>query len=224
MPKATRVGPLEALYSDSKSPVAPPLAKASSRRVLYGFVVALVAVSVLIISLKQSAKTQLVVSVRAPIAAGSVITAAQLSEASLPVGASVPSIPIAQQGSVVGQVAQVPLYPGDVVDPHDVGSQSALPPGEVAMTLSLAPEQAVGGTLRANDVVDVFAAPSAVAPGAAPAAVQVLSGVPVRAVATPSTVAGAPTVYVTLILSPAQATSLDAVYRADKVDLALTNR
>lgn len=224
MPKATRIGSVGALYPDSHTPARSPQPKASSRRVVYGFAIALVAAVVAVIGLRSSSKTELVVSVKAPISAGSVISATQLGQASLPVGASVPSIPADQQGSVVGHVAQVPLYPGDIVEPHDVGGQSALPLGDVAMTLSLAPEQALGGTLRANDIVDVFAAPSTVAPGAAPAAVEVLSGIPVRAVATPNTVAGTPAVFVTLILSPGQATSLDAVYRADKIDLALTNR
>jgi Flp pilus assembly protein CpaB len=224
MAKATRRGSLEAIYPDSQAPASPPRPQVNGRRALIGFIVALVAITVVIISLKSGSRTELVVSVKAPVAAGSVITSADLGEASLPVGASVPSIPAAQQGGVVGQVARVPLYPGDIIEPHDVGSQPSLPPGDIAMTLSLAPEQALGGTLRANDVVDVFAAPTTVAPGAAPAAAEVLSGIPVRAVATPSTVAGSPTVFVTLVLSPAQATSLDAVYRADKVDLALTNR
>lgn len=225
MAKGTRSRSLEAVYPDSQPPPSASYRpQASSRRVLVGFVLALVAFTVAFLGLKRNSQTQLVVSVKAPVAAGSVISGSDLGEASIPVGASVPAIPSGQRGSVIGQVAQIPLYPGDILDPHDAGTQPALPPGDVAMTLSLAPEQAVGGTLRAGDSVDVFAAPTTVAPGASPAAAEVLSGVAVRGVATPSTQAGLPAVYVTLVLTPGQATTLDAAYRAYKVDLALANR
>lgn len=198
--------------------------RTSTRRVLYGVVAALVAVAIVAIKYSQANKAHAVLSVKSAVAVGQVITAGDLGEASLPDSATIPSLRAGQEAQVIGQVAQAPLYPGDVLDPHQVASAPALPAGDVALTLALTPEQAVGGTLHPGDTVAVFAAASNPPPGTSAGAVQVLAGVPVRAVSTPSTVGGSPSEYITLQLTVGQATSLDAAYRAAKIDLALLGR
>ena len=217
MAKATRQ--LDAIHPNTHQIGAQP--EVSGRRVLYGIVIALVAVAIVAIKVSQAAKTHLAVSVKTPVQVGQVITAANLGEAALPNTATVPYLPASQAGQVIGQVAQAPLYPGDILDPHQVGTSQGLPAGSVAKTLALAPEQAVGGSLHPGNTVAVFAAPSTSAPGVAPVAVEILAGVPVRSVSTQAQTGGTSTQYVTLQLTVAQATALDAVYRADKIDLAL---
>jgi Flp pilus assembly protein CpaB len=198
-------------------------ASPSSRRVLYGVVIAGVALALIALKVSQASKTRLVLSVKAPVQVGQVLTAGDLGETSLPANSAIPSLPASRRAQVIGQTAQAPLYPGDVLDPQEVNTVAALPAGAVAMTIALTPEQAVGGTLHPGENVAVFAASSTAAAGAAPTATEVLGGVPVRAVNAQMTTGGPTTEFVTLQLTVAQATDLEAVYRGQqaKIDLAL---
>ena len=65
---------------------------------------------------------------------------------------------------VVGQVAQAPMYPGEVLDPRTIAAGQALPAGQIAITLALAPEQALGGNLHSGDVVAVTLSRCSAAP------------------------------------------------------------
>jgi Flp pilus assembly protein CpaB len=197
--------------------------RTSSTRVVFGLVLALAAAVVLGTKYEAAQKTHPVLSLRTQVQAGQVITAGNLTETRLPDTTTIPSVPAERMSQVVGQVAQAPLYPGQVLDPRAIAGATTLPAGQVAITLALAPEQAVGGSLHPGDVVAVYAsAPTAA--GVAPSATQVLPGVLVRSVATQSAVGGAPSVLVTLQLPATQATSLDAAYRGAKIDLALVGR
>jgi Flp pilus assembly protein CpaB len=197
--------------------------RSSSRRVLFGLLLALAAAVFVGLKYQQAQKTQLVVGLRRSVQVGQVVTASDLTETRLPDNTTIPSVPASRLNEMVGEVAQAPLYPGDVLDPQSVGTTPALPAGAVAMTLALAPEQAVGGSLRAGDVVAVFAATPG-SGGLPPVGSEVLAGVAVRSVTTEGATGGQVTELVTLQLTPAQATSLDAAYRAYKVDLALAGR
>ena len=196
---------------------------ASSRRVIYGLLLALGAAVLVGIKYQAGQKTELVVGVAQNVAVGHVLTAADLTQTRLPANTTVPSVAASRVHDIIGQVAQAPLYPGEVLDPRSVGTTPGLPLGAVAMTLALAPEQAVGGTLRPGDLVAVYAGVPA-AGGVPPTAVQVLAGVTVRAVGTQSATGGPVTELVTLEVSASQATTLEAAYRGYKVDLALVGR
>jgi Flp pilus assembly protein CpaB len=197
--------------------------RSSSRRVLFGLLLALAAAVFVGLKYSQAERTQLVVGVRNAVQAGQVLTAGDLTPIRLPQNSTIPSVPAARLGEVVGEVAQAPLYPGQVLAPQSVGATPGVPPGAVAMTLALTPEQAVGGTLHPGDVVSVFAATPA-SGGVAPVGAQILAAVTVRSVATQKATGGGVTELVTLQLTPAQAASLDAAYRSYKVDLALVGR
>jgi Flp pilus assembly protein CpaB len=197
--------------------------RTSSTRVVFGLLLAVAAAVVIGTKYEAAQKTHLVLSLRTPVQVGQVIAAGNLGETRLSDATTIPSIPAARQSEIVGQVAQASLYPGQVLDPRAIATATTLPAGQVAITLALAPEQAVGGSLHPGDVVAVYAAAPGAA-GLAPTANQVLPGVVVRSVAAQSAVGGAPSVLVTLQLPAAQATALDAAYRGTKIDLALVGR
>jgi Flp pilus assembly protein CpaB len=197
--------------------------RTSSTRVVFGLLLAVAAAVVLGTKYEAAQKTHPVLSLRTPVQAGQVITAGNLTETRLPDTTTIPSVPAERMSQIVGQVAQAPLYPGQVLDPRAIATATTLPAGQVAITLALAPEQAVGGSLHPGDVVAVYASVPTAA-GVAPSATQVLPAVLVRSVATQSAVGGAPSLLVTLQLPATQATSLDAAYRGAKVDLALVGR
>jgi Flp pilus assembly protein CpaB len=197
--------------------------RTSSTRVVFGLVLAVAAAVVIGTKYEAAQKTHLVLSLRTPVQVGQVIAAGNLTETRLSDATTIPSIPAARQSEIVGQVAQASLYPGQVLDPRAIATATTIPAGQVAITLALAPEQAVGGSLHPGDVVSVYAAAPGAA-GLAPTANQVLPAVVVRSVAAESAVGGAPSVLVTLQLPAAQAAALDAAYRGTKIDLALVGR
>jgi Flp pilus assembly protein CpaB len=164
-----------------------------------------------------------VVVARTPVAIGQVITAADLGEKAVSVGDGLASVSWARRDDVVGKVATAPLYPGQLLHPQAAAAAPPLEAGEVAMTLALSREQAVGGMLRTGDLVAVLAAPGSL--GGATAAGEVLSRVGVLAVRDRPTAGGeAGDLLVTVRLPAADAARLQAAYRAGKIDLVLEAR
>jgi Flp pilus assembly protein CpaB len=62
-----------------------------------------------------------------------------------------------ERARVVGRRAAVPLEQGQVLGPAVVADGPGLAPGQVAMSLAVAPEHAAAGQLRAGDQVAVVA-------------------------------------------------------------------
>ena len=200
-------------------------ARPSSMRMVVGIALAATAALVIGLQFQKATVTQSVVTVKHQVALGQVLTAADLSTKSIAAGESIPSIPAAQASSVVGKVTQAPLFAGDVLDPQAVAVNPSLPAGQLAETLALAPEQAVGGRLHAGNYVSVLAAPATSPTGAAPTASVALPAVEVLDVVQQSGASQTTSWLVTLELSPAQATQLEAVYRGGgHIDLALVGQ
>src|SRR5205823_5145273 len=98
--------------------------------------------------------------------AGRVIQDADLGEASVAAG-GVATVPASARASVVGRVAAVPLLPGTLLAPPQLGSGPALEPGTVVVGPSLKGGQLPTTFLRAGDSVMVVATPPAGASAAA---------------------------------------------------------
>ncbi|MGH2768833.1 MAG: RcpC/CpaB family pilus assembly protein [Actinomycetota bacterium] len=152
---------------------------------------------------------------------GEVIKRQHLRRAVLPKGSRLRSIPASSMEDVVGRVAREPLYPGKLLTPEAVSGEPPIGRGEVAMTLALEPEQAMGGSLRGGDLVQVLGTPQGI-PGPA-GSVIVLPGAVVLW-ATPSPDAGGGKVLVALRIPSEDAPRLAAAYRGGTVDLVLLGR
>jgi Flp pilus assembly protein CpaB len=215
-PTAAQLGLVNPGAPNSR-PAAP---RASNRRVIYGLILAVAAALLIGTKYQQALRTHEVVSLARAVPVGQVLTAQDLTQTRLADNTTIPSVPASRLNDAVGKVAQAPLYPGEVLDPRALVTGSVLPAGEVALTLALSAEQAVGGSLHPGDVVAVLAGVPPAA-GLPPTATEVLAAVSVHTVATQSTAGGAVTELITLELTPTQATTLDAAYRAYKIDLAL---
>lgn len=82
-----------------------------------------------------------VLAVGRPVAAGQMLTAADLKQVSAAQDPGVQLIPAAQAEQVVGRTAVVPLLPGTLLTPSLVGEATFPPPGKVAASLALKPGQ-----------------------------------------------------------------------------------
>lgn len=193
--------------------------KRAGMRLLVGVVISVAAVLGIVAAFTKTTKTQLVIGVRSPVALGQVITAGDLTAKPIGGADGVDSLPASELGRMIGKVTRSPLYAGEILPPEAVASGPSLPAGQVAMTLALAPEQAVGGMLHPGDHVTVLSTPTGIAASASSSTVA-LPAVTVLSVATNQSV-GANQVLVTLSLPAGQVTTLDAAYRSGKVDLAL---
>ena len=191
-------------------------------RVVLGLGIVAVGVFGVMSRFQQATDTEQVLAVRRPVAVGQVITASDVEPKAISAVDNLPAVGWSEREQVVGKVAGAPLYPGQIVHPKATTTAPALAAGEVAMTLALTEEQAVGGILAPGDVVAVLTTPAA---GAAPApAGALLSGVGVLGVRPRPAAGGADGVLVTLRLRAPDAATLQAAYRSGKIDLALEAR
>ena len=116
-----------------------------------------------------------------PVAAGQVITAAELGSVSVTVGRGVDVIPTARLSTVLGRPAAVPLPAGALLGSADVGSAAFPPVGQavaaVALKAGMYPLH-----LAAGDKVQVVLPPQpTVSAAPAPAAAQTSSAQPLVA-------------------------------------------
>lgn len=190
-------------------------------RLVVGVVVSLAAVAGIVTTFARATKTEAVVWVRAPVALGEVIGRDDLTQRRVSVADGLAAVPASQIDQIVGRVARTALYAGQVLPPQAVNAPAPVAPGEVALTLALGPEQAVGGMIRPGDQVAVLST-SASAPSGSTAAV--LPAVTVLSVAPDEGTAGEDRLLVTVRLPAAQVGALQAAYRQGKIDLALVGR
>jgi Flp pilus assembly protein CpaB len=115
--------------------------------------------------------------------AGQVLGDQDVRVADLGLTPGVATLGVADRARVVGRVASALLGAGQVLSPAAVTDGPALGPGQVAMSLAVAPEHAAAGMLRAGDQVAVIASGKPDQPDAR--AEVVLSPVPVLSVLTP---------------------------------------
>jgi Flp pilus assembly protein CpaB len=157
------------------------------------------------------------------VAAGTVLTAADLTRAEVPyVGAG----DLTDPAAAVGQVTTVALAAGEVVRQEDLRPVSAsglayqLASGERALTLGLTPVEAVGYQLAAGARVDaLLVLPSTPGVPGSPFAKVLVQDLRVLAVAPPS--AGATGGEVTLAVTPKEASQLLLAQALGSVTLVL---
>jgi Flp pilus assembly protein CpaB len=119
------------------------------------------------------------------VAAGEVIGDQDVRVAEIGLAPGVTSLGIGDRARVVGRVAGSPLAAGQLLTPAAVTNGPVLGPGQVAMSLAVAPEHAAAGRLRAGDRVAVVASGKPDQPSPARAEVA-LFPVPVLAVHPPA--------------------------------------
>jgi Flp pilus assembly protein CpaB len=122
----------------------------------------------------------------------------------------------------VGQVASAPLAAGQVLTPAAVTDGPALGPGQVAMSLAVAPEHAAAGLLQAGDRVAVIASGKPDQPDRR--ADVVLSPVPVLSIHPPTEAAGGDGQLVVSLAVPLEQAPLLAQAAQGTVDLVLLPR
>jgi SAF domain len=87
-------------------------------------------------SLHLGSREEVLVVAR-PIAAGQVVTSGDLRSARLSTGSGLPTVPAADEGSVVGRPAAVPLAAGSLLTTSEVGSGSPVGSGSDVVAVGL---------------------------------------------------------------------------------------
>ncbi|MDQ6839168.1 MAG: SAF domain-containing protein [Actinomycetota bacterium] len=129
-------------------------AKRSTPMAVVGLV-AVVLGALLFLALYTSVdKRQSVLGVARPVAAGQVITTADLRVVRVSSATGITPLPASRQSSVVGKTAGVGLVPGSLLVESQLGSSSDLHPGQAVVALALKAGQAPP-SLRAGTRVQV---------------------------------------------------------------------
>lgn len=157
-----------------------------------------------------------VLVVAQPVAAGQVITAADLQTADVRAGAGVDAMPADQAGGVVGRAAAVPLVPGSVLSAGQVGPPAFPASGEavVAVSVGLPP-----AGLTAGSRVLVLVTPSSPGGEVLPAALLPATAATVVAVGEPDGTGGQA---VSLLVPAGVGEQVAAAAAAGTVSLVLT--
>lgn len=144
----------------------PPPTRRNHTRMALGVVI--VILSVLgVVALYGSASDRIeVVAVRQPVAAGQLITAADLTVVSISSDTELATIDASNRESLVGQVAVTALVPGSLLARPQVSDGPRIPEGMALAGATLKPGQYPPG-LRAGDAVVIIESPPATATGAA---------------------------------------------------------
>ena len=120
-----------------------------------------------------------------PVAAGQRLSASDLASVRVAVPASLPTVPVAEAARVIGQIAAVPLAPGDV------GRVAAPPPGEAVVGVSAAPAGLPAGGVSVGASVEVVLTGPPGSPDTAGAGATGAGGAPVLGSASPGASADA---------------------------------
>lgn len=138
-------------------------------------------------------RRQAVLVVAEPVAAGQVLSAADLRSARVSVGSGLAVVPVTAEANVVGRPAAVPLMAGELLSGSEVGPAPSVASGFDVVAVGLKPGGFPPG-LAAGDRVEVVPVPSSSGAGSTGSA-----GSPVRATVTSVEVAsaasGSPTVF-----------------------------
>jgi SAF domain-containing protein len=142
------------------SPGTPARLPRQRRRSMLALGVALVALGALtaVVLFHRSSHQRSVLVVAQAIPAGTVITQAELSTATIS-GTGMTSIPASQAGQVAGKTAAVGLTPGTLLVPGDLTSRSVPGPGQQLVPVALKASQLPASGLKPGDHVVVVATP-----------------------------------------------------------------
>ena len=190
MSRPVRAGDDATRKSADGSPARPArVGKRAGRRMAAGVLLVLASVVVFWqVDLRHDPR-QAVLAVARPVAAGQVITEADLRTVRVAGDSGLQLLAAAERDRVVGRSAAVPLSAGSLLTGEQVGPVAWPPPGQAVMAVAVKPGRAPAGLSPGARVVVLVVPPqSAGAPAAAPnAAVGVFAGV--RAMATVVSVA-----------------------------------
>lgn len=101
-----------------------------------------------------------VLAVARTVPVGSVVTTADLTEARIPTDPSLSPIPVAEMGSVVGEVAAVPLQPGTLLTRGELTTTAGPAPGQQLIGVLLKPGQLPARALAPGQAVLMVPTPS----------------------------------------------------------------
>lgn len=106
---------------------------------------------------KAQARIPVVVAAKS-VEPGVVISSSDLKVAHISTDGGVAYLSAAELARLTGSIATEPLWPGKIIGPRSITRTSHVPPGYVAMSLSLKPAQAADGKIRSGDQVAVISA------------------------------------------------------------------
>lgn len=200
-----------------------PRAIARTRRIdmrvvlgLLLFTVGILATSGLIRQAQQ--RMPVLVATRA-LEPGHTIEEGDLRAAEVGLGPGVASVPAQELGLVEGQVLAAPVEEGQIVAPGAVSAGPSVSTGQVALSVGVTPQHAVGGSLRSGDRLQLLATEDPDRPTARTSVL--LSDVEVVAVSQEQGPAADPLLTVTLAVDSDDAAAVAQAANSGVLDLAL---
>jgi Flp pilus assembly protein CpaB len=158
-------------------------------RVVIGLALLLAGVLGTVAIVQRAGQRVAVLVMARDVPAGQAVGDQDVRVAELGLTPGVATLGVGDRGRVVGRVASSPLAAGQVLSPAVVTDGPTLRPGQVAMSLAVAPEHAAAGLLQAGDRVAVVASGKPDQPSLARAEV-VLSSVPILSIQASTDAAG----------------------------------
>jgi Flp pilus assembly protein CpaB len=150
---------------------------------------------------------------------GHTVEAGDLRVAEVGLSPGVASLSASELDNVVGRVLTTPVEAGQIMTPGAISSGSSLAPGEVAISVGVAPQHAAGGSLQSGDRVTLLATED---PGGRTARTSVLlSDVEVIAVQEEQGPAADPLLTVTLATASDDAAAVAQAANSGVLDLVL---
>jgi Flp pilus assembly protein CpaB len=202
-------------------------------RALFGVFLTLVAVGGSIVFWTDSSDTRSVVIATRDVPSDATLSLADLAVARVRVDDALyqAAVPAPDLTTLAGRQLAEPIHAHQVLVRAQVSPRPPLGPNQLALTISISPETAVGGLLRPGDVVEVLGTINKGKPEAQTTVVLPRTIVydvgytqPLSAVNTSGTersVAQGPARWLTLVVSPDQAVQLAQAKGAGDLDIAL---
>ena len=127
-------------------------------RAIVGILLMLITISGSFVFWASSSDTRSVIVITHDVPAGATLGPQDLATARVRVDDAIyrAAIPATDLDSLVGRQVAEPLYANQLLVRAQLSSRPRLGAGQVALTIAISPDTAVGGTLRAGDQVEVL--------------------------------------------------------------------
>jgi Flp pilus assembly protein CpaB len=127
-------------------------------RAVLGLFILLVATVGAVAAWSGATSSRAVLSVTRDLPAGATLTSADLSVVRLHADAAVDAValPASTEDQLIGRALAGPAYAHQVLVRAQISSSQALPPGQVAFSIPVSADSAVGGRLQAGDALRVY--------------------------------------------------------------------
>jgi Flp pilus assembly protein CpaB len=128
-------------------------------RAVLGLFILLVATLGAVVAWSGASSSRAVLSAARDLPAGATLTSADLSVVRLHADATVDAValPASSEDQVIGKALAGPVYAHQVLVRAQLSSGPALAPGQVAFSIPVSADSAVGGRLQAGEIVRVYA-------------------------------------------------------------------